>query len=284
MKKGFKQRYVDPWKDYMQRYQTLYWAPGKPTDKEREIFYKFVKSCMKKGKNKGLVLGATPAMRDILAKLNIEITLLDASKGIIDSMGRLIKHNKKENKVVGDWLNMPFNDNSFDFVLGDLVLENVDGKNKEIFFKEIKRVLKPKGYWIHRIFFVPKEWIVEPVEEVLKMFSKLKHPYDRNTELFCYLMYNTYNPKTHEVYLSGMKKMLTKYWKNNKYVYPNDRVVEGLLNRAYDMWKPMTKVWHTGRKEEVYSWISKYFDIIKENNDKGHMFGRWFPIVVCRAK
>jgi len=279
--KDFKEKYADPWKDYMKKYETLYWAPGKPSDQERKIFCKFIKKV--KGAKKALVLGATPAVRDSLAKFDIEVTLLDASKDIIKGMDQLITHNKKENKIEGNWLKMPFEDNSFDIVMGDLIIGNLNAENQQKFLREVKRVLKPKGYLIHRIFYIPLKLGFGDTEDILEMFSKFKQNYDRNTELFICLMYNTYNPKTNEVYTSEIKKTLAKYRKGNKYVYP-DKKVEKLMNRTYEMWQPFEKVWHCGTKKEVFSWISEEFDIIKEKSAKDHIFGKWFPIIMCRAK
>lgn len=285
MAQTFKKTYADPWKEYTKRYEKFYWAPGKPTNHEGKIFYGFIKDSFKnnKGKKSVLVLGATPAVRDTLARFNTEITLLDATKAIMKSMTKLIKHKKQERFFEGSWLDMPFSDNSFDVVAGDLILGNIDAKNKQKFLKEVKRVLKPKGYFVHRIFYVPLNWKKDSTEKVLQRFAKMDQKYNRNTELFMYLLYNTYNPKTHEVYASIMKKEIDKYRKRGKYVY-SDPVVEMLMNEAYEMWKPFKKIWHTGLKREVFSWISKEFNIIRQDYAKDHKFAKTFPVIMCRAK
>ncbi|MBW2982298.1 class I SAM-dependent methyltransferase [Candidatus Woesearchaeota archaeon] len=278
-----KKKYTDPWKDFAERYDEFYAAPGKPTNDEKKIFYKLIKNTnIKKGK--ALVLGATPALRDILAKFNLEVTIVDINKKMIKAMNRLIAHKKKEKIVESNWLKMPFPDNHFDIILGDLTISNLDAKNQPRFFKEVKRILKPTGYWIHRIFLMPLGWKFESTETVLKRFSKIKHPYDRNTELFAYLAYNIYNKKTHEIDTSKVKKVLDKYWKKNRYVYPKSPKVEELMNRAYQMWKPFKKVWYLGTKKEIFSRLSKFFKIIKEDYAKDHYFGKSFIVIVCRPK
>ena len=280
MDKDQKERYTKPWQDFMDKYEKLYWSPGKPTLKEKEIFKRFLKE-LKANDSKGLVLGATPAMREALAELDIEITLIDASQIIIDAMTRLIEHDRKETKIVGDWLNMPFKDSTFDFVLGDLVLGNLSGKNKQNFLKEIKRVLKPTGYFIHRFFYIPDNWKPIPTEETFERFAKLDNPYDRSMEIFVHLLFDSYNKDKNEFDMKIVKEKLKKYWKDNKYQHENKHI-EGLLNRAYEMWKPLDKVWHAGTKKEVFGWIEKEFKIIKQENDLDHMFGKWFPVVVCK--
>ena len=52
---------------------------------------------------------------------------------------------------------MPFKDNEFNIVLGDLVLGNISGKDLNKFLKEVNRVLTPNGDWIQRLFYVPSK-------------------------------------------------------------------------------------------------------------------------------
>ncbi|TKJ17811.1 hypothetical protein CEE44_04770 [Candidatus Woesearchaeota archaeon B3_Woes] len=285
MKGKLKKNYTDPWKEYANRYEKFYWEPGKPTKQEKKIFYKFIKEALKKRKKtRALILGATPSIRDELAKFNVEVTLIDINKNMINEMSKLTTHKKKEIIVKGNWINTKFPDNHFDIVMGDLVLGNLDAKHQPKFLKEVKRILKQEGYWIHRMFFFPPNWKFESTEQVLKKFSKMKHNYDRSTELLVYLVYNTYNKKTHEVYTREIKKTLKKYWKKDKYIYPNDPKVEELMNEMYTMYKPLKKTWYTGTKKEVFSRISKFFKIIKEDFAKDHYFGRSFIIIVCKPK
>lgn len=282
-----KKHYADPWVAYSKRYDKLYWPPGKPTKQERKIYRKFIRECFRKGRLKRakiLLLGATPSLRDELAKFNAEVTLIDLSKNIIRAMNRLINHKKKEIIVEGNWIRTPLPAGYFDIVIGDIVLANIDAKNRDRFLKEVKRVLKPRGYWIHRLFYMPSGWGYDTTEKILKKFSKMRHNYDRNTELFECFLTNTYNPKTHEVYTSKIKEALKKYWKNGRYVYPDNNKVEELMNRAHEMWKPFKKMWHTGTKKDVFLWISKYFDIVKEDYATDHFFGESFPILLCRAR
>lgn len=281
-----KKHYADPWKVYSDRYDKLNWAPGKPTEEEKGIYTDFIRQCFEKGKLKNpkiLLLGATPAIRDLLAEFDAEVTLLDVNKEMVIAMNKLIKHRKKEKIVEGNWIDMPFEDNEFDIVSGDGVLSNVDKENKEKMLEEIKRVLKPKGFFVARVYFIPEDWKKLPTEDILKKFSDMDHPYDRNTELLVHIMNNTFNPETGEVYLSKVRDMLMKYWKHGKYHY-EDKKVEELLNRMHEMWEPYEKIWCAGTKKQVFNKIKKYFDIIELRPSKGHLFGDSFVPVLCRAK
>jgi ubiquinone/menaquinone biosynthesis C-methylase UbiE len=68
----------------------------------------------------------------------------------LDKSGELIKKAKekypKQNFLVGDALNLPFEDNSFDYVISIAVIHHMPTKKtRKKFLKEIKRVLKSEG-------------------------------------------------------------------------------------------------------------------------------------------
>jgi ubiquinone/menaquinone biosynthesis C-methylase UbiE len=279
-----KKNYGDPWEGYAKRYATLYWQPGKPSAGDLQIYSNFMKKASGGKKGKVLVLGATPSVRDVVSKFSTEICCIDMSAVMFKEMTKLTHHNKKEKFVQGNWIKMPFPDNYFDMVVGDLVFENLDARTKPLFVKEVHRVLQKGGYWIHRIFYVPENFKYKSTTAILKKFSKKDALRDRNMELFCTFLYNTYNPRTHEVDAGKIKKAIAVYWKNGRYSYPESRKVEKWMNKAYQMWTPFKKKWHLGRKEESFAYILKKFDILKEGGAKDHYFGRTFPIIMCRAK
>ncbi|MBW2977813.1 class I SAM-dependent methyltransferase [Candidatus Woesearchaeota archaeon] len=266
---------------FVERYSKFYWGIGIPEKKDMQIFTKFFKQSLKNQKLKKakvLILGSTPKMRDLAAKFNSDITLIDVSKEIIKGMTKLIKHKKKERKIQGNWFKTPFKDNEFDIILGDLVLGNVGAKDLNRFLKEVNRVLKPDGEWIHRIFFVPDKWKYEPIDNTLKKFEKWK---DRKKALEPYLFFNTYDPKTHLVSTSKIGKWFSKYWTGKGYNYP-DKKVNWCMEELYKTFSPYEKTWHCGTKKETWKWLSKYFKVIKEEQPNDHRLAYTFPIIVCR--
>jgi ubiquinone/menaquinone biosynthesis C-methylase UbiE len=274
---------INPWKYQADRYKNLYDAPGKPTSEEKKNFYKFIKDAVKKNKDvKALVLGATPAIRDELAKFDIETTLLDINEDMANAMNLLINHKKKEKFVKGNWIKMPFDNNTFDIVMGDLVLGNIESKYKNDFVKEISRILKPRGQLITRIFSVPKNFKKKSIEKICIKFSKMKDDNKIKTGFFAYLLYQHFDPITGDIPLSKIKKDLSNYLQKGKYIYKEDIRIEKLMNRTYEMWNPFKIVWHTGYKKDIFSYISKQFNIIDEIYAKDHYFGKEFPIIVCK--
>lgn len=282
MKKG----YAKPWEQYMGKYKDLYWQPGKPTEHEREIYTELVKRALSKSDSKpkkALILGSTPAVRDSLAKADCEVTCLDLSKDIFDAMSQLINHNKKETFVEASWLEMPFEDNTFDFVTGDLAIGNVDMDNKQKLLSEIRRVLKPSGFYSPRVFIYPDKWIYNTTEKIFKRFEELDESCDRSTELFCHFLYNAYDPELNEIDVSKLKNLLKEFWNGSSYVHPVKKI-QNWLNTMYEMYKPFEKLWTVGTKKEVYSWIEQKFEIIDEMIANDHIMADTFYFVECKPK
>jgi len=122
----------------------------RPSEAEIEFWEKAVKNILKKNRNpKTLVLGTTPEIRDLLAKYKIETICLDINPFMVKAMTLVMnKKNPKEKIVIGDWLKMPFGENSFDLVLSDSAQDNILLKAFDKFFRNVFKVLKPNGFWL----------------------------------------------------------------------------------------------------------------------------------------
>jgi len=121
--------------------------PWRVSRGEIKFWEKKVKEIAKRKNPKVLVLGATPEIRDMLAKYKLDVTLIDLDLQVKRAMDRLRKRkNKKEELVRANWLKMPLPSNYFDMVIGDGNFENIALKDHNCFYKNIWRVVKPDGY------------------------------------------------------------------------------------------------------------------------------------------
>ena len=277
-------RYANPWKGFAERWDEYYTAPGRPTEDEKRIFLHYIKKTGIK-RPKALVLGATPELRDVLAKANADVTLIDINKKMIDEMTKLRKIRSRERKVVGDWLDMPFEDRKFDIVMGDLVQGNIPRSKKDAFMKEIARVLKKEGYLISRIWHLPKNWKYVDPDRIIE--RHLRYPYEKklHMELFQHLLYNTYNKKTDILDSAIIKKWITKYmYKEGRFNHPSKKANK-LLERAYIMWKPFEKKWCTFNEKRIERMVKKHFIIIENNRrTKSHRMAESFRIWFLKKK
>jgi len=129
----------DHWQNFAGRWNRL-GSPMRPCAEDVRNF----QSALGDAKGSCLLLGVTPELADISPQL----TAIDNSHDMIRS---LWPH--RNSSVLGDWLDMPFEDASFDNVIGDgcpVLLEFP--LQQERFFAEVARVLKPGGRFLLRAF------------------------------------------------------------------------------------------------------------------------------------
>jgi SAM-dependent methyltransferase len=126
-----------------------YTPPGKPSTNEISFFEQEIKKELEHNKNiKALVLGSTPEFRDLLAKYCVDTTVADINPDSIKAMTSLMNlKNPNETVIISDWLTMPLENNTFDFVLSDSAQDNIKFEEFEAFFEKIAQVLKPEGRW-----------------------------------------------------------------------------------------------------------------------------------------
>src|SRR3989344_1470559 len=97
-----------------------------------------------------LLLGATPELRDLGAKKNGHITVVDLNGAVIHKMSKFLKiaNSQRETWVESDWRNINFKEGSFDLVIGDLILWLLSLADQKILIKNIHRALSPEGLFI----------------------------------------------------------------------------------------------------------------------------------------
>jgi len=89
-----------------------------------------------------LDVGAGPGRDGVLLQQSgLTVTCLDASKEMVD-----LSTAKGLKSIVGDFMDMPFEDASFDAVWAYTSLLHIPKKQINEAIQEIKRVLKPNGY------------------------------------------------------------------------------------------------------------------------------------------
>lgn len=100
--------------------------------------------------------------RMLADEFNCNVTGIDLSNEFIRTareLSKLVKLDHRTKFVVGDAVNLPFDDNSFDVVWTQHVQMNIPDKKK--FYSEIKRVLKPGGIFLYYDIFKNNDKEVE---------------------------------------------------------------------------------------------------------------------------
>lgn len=170
IKKSEWRMFVENWKEIR--------PPWKPSMERVKIYRQLIKKYVKG--DKALVLGATPEIRDLLAELKFNVTLLDINPEMVKAMTYLRKTKSKEKVVIDDWLTgNPGSE--YDLVIGDSNVCNLLPEYYGKFFKQINGLLKDEG-----IFICQSAVSVKPltehrisIKEIIKK-AKYKPDYYKN--------------------------------------------------------------------------------------------------------
>ena len=195
------------WDKFISGYKK--WDPPYVPSKNRlSIYGRLIKQAIRNSGKDVLLLGATPSLRDILLNLKCNvITIFDFSSKMIYGMRFLMKNRKEAEKrekiAIGNWLKAPkIFKNKFDIIVGDSVTNNLTYPELKIFFKEMKKILKPKASLIltNGGIYTKRTMSIE------KMIDRVKknpgyYQDKRNLKYDTYLAWARFlNPKTKSLY------------------------------------------------------------------------------------
>jgi SAM-dependent methyltransferase len=135
---------MDQWSEMSKRFDE--WSsPLRPSQEDVNMFQNQLKK-----HDKTLLLGVTPELQPFAT------LAVDHNAEVIKTLGA--------NALLADWGNLPF-EAEFDTAIGDGCLTVFQGTPK-LFFQQIKKVLKPNGRLISRLFISPES--KEDLQNVLQ--------------------------------------------------------------------------------------------------------------------
>jgi ubiquinone/menaquinone biosynthesis C-methylase UbiE len=198
-----------------------------------------------------LACGAGTTSFYLSKKYKCRINGIDISKSLIADANKSLKKSGKKNKInfeVGNALNLPYPDNTFDFVISQAFFILIDDRQKAL--NEIYRVLKPGGFlgslelgWFKT---PPKDFYDEILKKTCTNFVPRMVKFEEWEDFFrsenLNLIKTIKNPMT-----SGMFQMIK---------------IEGLINFISIMFKMITQSKTRKRMLEVQKTFGKYDDYI----------------------
>jgi len=264
-------------------------SPFSPSKGEVMFYEKAVKKILKRKNPKALVLGATPEIRDMLAKYKkLDVYIMDADVPVYRAMTRLMKRkNKQEKLVVGDWLKMPFKKDTFDLILSHGAFSVISLKNHEKFYKNIKRVVKKDGYVVmSRVNVEP--FLKEPIS-----FKQIIDKYKEEPKYFkdlpnrVYILYQLisqpglYNRRTQSIKYHVIARKLRDYAKKQGL---SEKQIKSLyftpdfdVNLKIDDTEIQTL-------KRLKTMIKKYFIIKETYQDDYHPVAKIFIDFLCQKR
>lgn len=148
----------------------------KPTDSEISVFEKHLERLINgDGNPKILIIGFSPELRNLTAKLKLRTTVVANDLDAIERTSKLIKRkNENEQWLEGEITNLPFKRNAFDVIFGDHVISNIPPFNKEGFYKRIREILKRNGFIVMRsiVFTKTEKNFERKISKHLKIVEK----------------------------------------------------------------------------------------------------------------
>lgn len=129
----------------------------KPSINEISIFEGHLKSLPRKADTSVLILGSSPELRELAAKMKVKATVIANDLEVIERTAvQMKRQNKNEHWLEGSIISLPLQKNSFDVIFSDHVVANVSPFNKDDFYERMKEILKDDGFVVLRSMVLKK--------------------------------------------------------------------------------------------------------------------------------
>jgi SAM-dependent methyltransferase len=118
-----------------------------------------------------MLLGATPELRDLLAEGSAPV-VVDSSAAMYAATTELLQRADPalETWVQADWRELPFEADSFDLILGDMIWWGLSLRRQHEVLAGIARVLAPDGLYIGRLRCTDRARTAQDATEAVRHF------------------------------------------------------------------------------------------------------------------
>lgn len=248
--------------------------PARPSLGDLRAYNQLLKPVSQKIKT-ALVLGATPELRDLLAKYKFKVSLVDNNINMIKALSLLRKRKTKEQIFLADW-RKKFTNQKFDLIVSDTGINMLSWVDWPRTFKNIQNMLTKDGVSLQKIAFQNPQQKNMASHDIIKRWQgkKLKTP-DLRWLLEMYSDYKTYNPKT---MLDDKAILIKEFEKSYKKGDLTEKDWEYL--QIYDDKVVMT----IPSRPKVDSLAKKYFKILKTAPGKDFLYCRDMPVYFLKPK
>lgn len=278
---------------YDESYHKQYWGrvadfwegtpiPVRPSKSTLEIYRGFLQKNAEQGEEKCiLILGSTPELRDLAFEENpAKIYVADFSEQMPRAMLRFTKHTdpQKEIWVKANWLDLPFPEQFFDVILGDLVLQQFPPEKEQNFLQKISAHLKADGVFISRFQFLDKSYyhegnLADVIKKTLDGTSANRQAI-RLLKLRILWSYADLKKRTlnRHIAING----LTEYIKSNN---PGNSCLREVL-KVLQSEKDSLRNWSPPEEKELTDMLSRHFTISEMKIASDCEDARYFPVIL----
>lgn len=254
--------------------------PERPSKEETAIYEKHLQEILRiKKKIKAVIFGATPEIRDLLAKHKVsDVTLVDINPNMVRAMKELLVISQgREKVVINSWLKTGLDSHKYDVIFCDHGIHHIDFSKWTALLKEQKRILNKDGFVLHNIVTRPlKEGMT--IKNFIEIYKKNKSKFSRLDKFYynylCFFKFKDRNKKHYKdlgelnkglkyfvkrkiINLEDFQKLKTP-WADAKIVLPPQEVVNDVFQRFF-----VLRALEYGNKHPVYTCHQIYFGQVK---------------------
>jgi hypothetical protein len=236
---------------------------------------------------KVLLLGATPEIRKIFSNLKINFIIADFSARMINAMLIVEKKIDYEHEIwiKVNWLKMGqlFRRNYFDYILGDLVLRNIDHAQSNNFFYTLSLLLSRNGCLLFRIHHFDKTKTSKRSKELIrKAFDNYSH-FSQGviedtivSELFDKHTDKTSATVDRKAFDLDVKNYLNKFARTDR--------ERKMLSNILKKWGGGQKTWTQRNEEEIVQLICNHFQIMGIKYSQDYPTSTHYPLYILKKK
>ena len=251
-------------------------SPIRPSKGDYKIYQDYLGR--KKEVERVLILGSTPELRDLAAKLpKTKIYVADFSHQMLSGMLKFMRHADpaKEIWIKGDWLSLFLPARSFDVIIGDLVLQQIPPENERVFFKGVNSLLKKDGIFISRFHFISERFRNKTIEEIVKEAEKKARSYNEKLTLIRLWVWERYSdPASRKMDRRLAAREYTEFMKRTEM---SDEAIKK-VEKTLIAWENAPYTWSPPTEKQLVDGLSDYFTIVDRKVATDHEDAIYYPI------
>lgn len=152
-------------------------APSRPSHAEMCVYTQYLREVQTNLRRpvKLLILGSTPEFRDWGYEENLLIHVVDKSRDYYKKVSREIRHKNLNEKVYYcQWEDMHFSE-TFDVIIGDLSIGNIEQSNFEGFLKNISQAMSDEGIFLGKSFLWLEDEPIKTPKQIIEDYTTSTH-------------------------------------------------------------------------------------------------------------
>lgn len=264
------------WSGYAQGWGDR-WSPWRPSQRDIDIYQTLAGS---KLSGRVLLLGATPELRDLIARSGGKITLIDICPEMINAASKFLRYSNPENEnwIIADWCEMPFPSDYFDLVTGDFLWWLLSVPRQLILRNQIARILKPEGIFVSRIHFCDRVRASQNIENIIKDgLPRLNRDNSNRSQLremiISKIVDATADFRTKRLNIKTAIPVFEKIIAET-----DNEFLRGFVEELFSRCKNRTD-WTAQTKEEIFACLEEKFLIADEKFASDYEDANFFPII-----